>query len=148
MKNVKIRGEKVENEHDMLWCLTPLCASSCDWHSRRKYHVDELSSARIWQHKLCATLSANVNINYRLPISREQYVILFKYVSVDRFLSQMSHGMNVLLFWKKLMLTHCMNDSIIQSKIRRSTKVKSVPHTYLTADFLDLVQAFQSKVAG
>jgi hypothetical protein len=31
-------------------------------------HVDELSSARIWQYKLCATLSANVNINYRLPI--------------------------------------------------------------------------------
>jgi hypothetical protein len=31
-------------------------------------HVDELSSARIWQHKLCPTFSANVNINYRLPI--------------------------------------------------------------------------------
>jgi hypothetical protein len=31
-------------------------------------HVDELSSAQIWQHKLCATLSANVNINYCLPI--------------------------------------------------------------------------------
>ena len=31
-------------------------------------HVDESSSARIWQHKLCTTLSANVNINYRLPI--------------------------------------------------------------------------------
>jgi len=31
-------------------------------------HVDELSSAQIWQHKLCATLSANVDINYRLPI--------------------------------------------------------------------------------
>ena len=31
-------------------------------------HVDELSSARIWQHKLCATFSANVHINYRLPI--------------------------------------------------------------------------------
>jgi hypothetical protein len=29
-------------------------------------HVDELSSARIWQHKLCATLSANVNINVRI----------------------------------------------------------------------------------
>jgi len=26
-------------------------------------HVDELSSAQIWQYKLCATLSANVNIN-------------------------------------------------------------------------------------
>jgi hypothetical protein len=31
-------------------------------------HVDELSSAQIGQHKLCATLSANVNINYHLPI--------------------------------------------------------------------------------
>jgi len=29
-----------------------------------KAHVNELSSARIWQHKLCATLLANVNINY------------------------------------------------------------------------------------
>ena len=27
-------------------------------------HVDELSSARIWQHKLCATFSTYVNINY------------------------------------------------------------------------------------
>jgi hypothetical protein len=25
-------------------------------------HVDELSYARIWQHKLCATLSVSVNI--------------------------------------------------------------------------------------
>ena len=33
-----------------------------------KVHVVELSSDRIWQHKLCVTLSANVNINYRLPI--------------------------------------------------------------------------------
>jgi hypothetical protein len=31
-------------------------------------HVDELSSARIWQHKLCATYSVSVNINNRLPI--------------------------------------------------------------------------------
>jgi hypothetical protein len=27
-------------------------------------HVDELSSAGIWQHKLCATFSEKVNINY------------------------------------------------------------------------------------
>jgi hypothetical protein len=33
-----------------------------------KVHVDELSSARIWQHKLYATLFANVNIDYRLSI--------------------------------------------------------------------------------
>ena len=31
-------------------------------------HIDESLSARIWQHKLCATLSASVNINYCLPI--------------------------------------------------------------------------------
>ena len=31
-------------------------------------HVDELLSARIWQHKLCATLSVNIIITYRLPI--------------------------------------------------------------------------------
>ena len=34
--------------------------------------VDELSSARIWQHKLCATLSANVNIKYRLKFDSLQ----------------------------------------------------------------------------
>ena len=33
-----------------------------------KVHVDELSSARIWQHILFATLSANIDINYHLPI--------------------------------------------------------------------------------
>jgi hypothetical protein len=39
-----------------------------------KVHVDELSSARIWQHKLCATLSANVNIKvyYRICTVRHQ----------------------------------------------------------------------------
>ena len=31
-------------------------------------HVDELTSARIWQYKLYATLSSSVNISYRLPI--------------------------------------------------------------------------------
>jgi hypothetical protein len=31
---------------------------------------DELSSARIWQHKLCATLSANVK--YKLPSSNQR----------------------------------------------------------------------------
>jgi len=31
-------------------------------------HVDGLLSARLWQHILCATLSTNVNINFRLPI--------------------------------------------------------------------------------
>jgi len=33
-----------------------------------KVHVDELSSARIGQHKLCATLFANADINYCFPM--------------------------------------------------------------------------------
>ena len=39
-----------------------------DWLSVVNIHVDELSCVRIWQHTLCATLSANWNIKYRLPI--------------------------------------------------------------------------------
>ena len=42
-------------------------------------HVDELSSARIWQSKLCATLSASVNINYRLPIKVYYHICTFKH---------------------------------------------------------------------
>ena len=40
-------------------------------------HVDELSSAQIWQHKLCATYSASVNINNLLPIKVLVYTTVF-----------------------------------------------------------------------
>jgi hypothetical protein len=43
--------------------------------------IDELSSARIWQDKLCATLSANVNINYRLPIKVQMTLVIVTCVS-------------------------------------------------------------------
>ena len=46
-------------------------------------HVDELLSARIWQHKLCATLSANVNINYRLPIKVYYRICTLKYIRIE-----------------------------------------------------------------
>ena len=48
-------------------------------------HVDELSSARIWQHKLCATLSANVNINYRLPIKDITVFCLLRQMRIEIF---------------------------------------------------------------
>jgi hypothetical protein len=39
-----------------IWCnLISTCAGECDW----LFH---------WQYKLCATFSANININNRLPI--------------------------------------------------------------------------------
>ena len=56
-------------------------------------HVDELSSARIWQHNLCVTLSANVNINYRLPIKVYHRMYTLKHIRIE-----INHGsQNV--FW-------------------------------------------------
>ena len=46
-------------------------------------HVDELSSARIWQHKLCATFSANVNINYSLPIKVYYRICTLRHIRVE-----------------------------------------------------------------
>jgi hypothetical protein len=45
-------------------------------------HVDKLSSARIWQHKLCATLSANVDINYRLPIKVYYRICTLRHIRI------------------------------------------------------------------
>ena len=45
--------------------------------------VDELSSAQIWQHKLCATLSASVNINYRLPIKVYYHICTLRHIKIE-----------------------------------------------------------------
>ena len=47
-------------------------------------HVDELSSARIWQDKLCATLSANVNINYRLSIKVYYRICTLRHIRIGK----------------------------------------------------------------
>jgi hypothetical protein len=49
-----------------------------------KEHVDELSSARIGQHKLCATLSANVDIDYRLPIKIYYRICTVRYIRIEK----------------------------------------------------------------
>ena len=46
-------------------------------------HVDELSSAQIWQHKLCATLSASVNINDRLPIKVYYRICTHRHIRIE-----------------------------------------------------------------
>jgi hypothetical protein len=56
-------------------------------------HVDELSSARIWHHTLCATLSANVNINYRLPINVYFHICTLWHTRIE-----IIHG-NQNVFW-------------------------------------------------
>ena len=56
-------------------------------------HVEELSSARIWQHKLCATLSASVNINYRLPIKVYYRICTLRHIRIE-----IIHG-NQNVFW-------------------------------------------------
>ena len=56
-------------------------------------YVDELSSVRIWQHKLCMTFSANVNINYRLPIKAYYRICTLRHIRIE-----INHGsQNV--FW-------------------------------------------------
>jgi len=45
-----------------------------------KVHVDELLSAQIWQYKLCATLSAYININFRLPIKVYYRICTVKHI--------------------------------------------------------------------
>ena len=52
-----------------------------------KLHVDELSPARTGQHKSCATLSANVDINYRLPIK-----IYYRICTVRHITIKIIHG--------------------------------------------------------
>ena len=48
-----------------------------------KVHGDELSSARIWQHKLCTTLSANVNINYCLPNKVYYHICTVRHITIE-----------------------------------------------------------------
>ena len=46
-------------------------------------HVDELSSAQIWQYKLCATFSASVNINYRLPVKVYYRICTLRHIRIE-----------------------------------------------------------------
>ena len=46
-------------------------------------HVDELSSARIWRHKSCATFSTNVNINYPLPIKVYYRICTLRHIRIE-----------------------------------------------------------------
>jgi hypothetical protein len=56
------------NDNNLLLCRCHGCSINTIDFPVVKVYVDDLSSARIWQHTLCATFSANVNINDRLPI--------------------------------------------------------------------------------
>jgi len=44
-----------------------------------KVHVDELFSARIGQHKLCATL----DVNYRLPIKIYYRILTVRHIRIE-----------------------------------------------------------------
>ena len=46
------------------------CAGECD----RLFH---------WQHKLCATFSANANINYRLPIKAYFRICTLRHIRIE-----------------------------------------------------------------
>jgi hypothetical protein len=50
--------------------LISTCTGECDW----LFH---------WQHKLCATFSANVNINYRLPIKVYYPICTLRHIRIE-----------------------------------------------------------------
>jgi hypothetical protein len=75
---------------------------------------NELSSARIWQHKLCVTLSTNVNINYCLPI-----IIYYRICTVRHIGIEIIHGsQNVLkgLTWVGRILVNFICQPMLKLK--------------------------------
>jgi hypothetical protein len=100
-----------------------------------KVHVGDVSSALIWQQKLCATLSANVNINYRLPIKvyyrictlRRQPMLKLKIHSGfhDLFDSDMSKSTNTVVYfdWKTVIYIYvcgqCRTQFLLPNESRR-----------------------------
>ena len=80
-----------------------------------KVHVDELSSARIWQNKLCATLSTNGNINYRLPIKVYYHICTVRHIRIE-----IIHGsQNV--FWVLTWVGRISVNFICQSMLKLKT---------------------------
>jgi hypothetical protein len=55
--------------------LIRTCAGECDW----LFHL---------QHKLCATFSANVNINYRLPIKVYYHICTLRHQNRNKSWNQ------------------------------------------------------------
>ena len=77
--------------HQYNWLSRHKCI--CDWLSRRKSTGWWIIVCSNWQHKLCATLSANINIDYRLPIK-----IYYHICTVSHIRFEIIHGsQNV--FW-------------------------------------------------
>ena len=62
-------------------------------------HVDELSSARIWQHILCAILSAKVNINYRLPIKVYYRICTLRHIRVGIIHGSQKHILASMIYF-------------------------------------------------
>jgi hypothetical protein len=80
--------------------LIRTCAGECDW----LYH---------WQHKLCATLSANVSINYRLTIKISIVLILIIwYLNINRITKTNNFTMWTLSSFGSLRHSHdCKNNN-------------------------------------
>jgi hypothetical protein len=68
--------------------------------------VDELLSAQIWQHKLCATLSASVNINYRLPIKVYYRICTLRHIRIEIIHGRMSHTIYAAKFEQTIIHQH------------------------------------------
>ena len=113
-------------------------------------HVDELSSARIRQYKLCATLSANVNINCHLPIKVYMYyrICTLRHIRIKTFLNLTSQSVSIILSFPQSIYRHycfycngLLAGSSDQNAVRRF-KQKLIWQMYLTKGLMtyDIVQ--------
>ena len=91
-------------------------------------HVDELSSARIWQHKLYAILSANININYRLPIKVYYRICTLRHIRIEiihgnrqPMLKLKTHSGFHDLFLKYTIYVHCQKTLKLIETGRKTT---------------------------
>ena len=53
------------------------------WYNLIRTCTGECDGLFHWQHKLCATFSANVNIDYRLPIKVQMYTTVFVLLNIS-----------------------------------------------------------------
>ena len=77
------RFAKQRSDLSIEYNLISTCAGACDGFPVVNVHVDELSSTGIWQYKLLTTLSANVKINYSLPIKAYYRICTLRQIRIE-----------------------------------------------------------------
>jgi hypothetical protein len=80
--------------------LIRTCAGECDWF----FH---------WQHKLCATFSVSVNINYRLPFKLYYRIRTLRHIRIE--INHVSQNVFWVLTWVDGYISKCYRKILISA---------------------------------